>query len=60
MMWPMPIVRGSLWISSQNVLMFDVLSAENKTSQNFKENQLSSNIIVKMYAVQCFFVNTLK
>ena len=60
MMWPRPIVRGSLWISSQNVLMFDVLSAENKTSQNFKENQLSSNIIVKMYAVQCFFVNTLK
>ena len=60
MMWPTPIVRGSLWISSQNVLMFDVLSAENKTSQNFKGNQLFSNIIVKMYAVQCFFVNTLK
>lgn len=40
--------------------MFDVLSAENKAPQNFKGNQLFSNTIVKMYGVQCFFVNTLK
>ena len=40
--------------------MFDVLSADNKAPQNFKANQLFSNTNVKTYAVQCFYVNTLK